>query len=200
MSADDGSPSEADQSVVGAVLCGGRSSRFGSDKALADADGQPLGARVVAALRLGGADPVAAIGGRAGPDLGIPTIPDLRPDEGPLAGLATALLWAKTGLVAVAPCDHPLLQPAHVLALISAATANPTKAAVATTDGIPQVSLAVWPANRGRDLLRVIDGGARAFRAALDIIDWVGVALPDAAVADADTPQELARLLGRRIE
>ncbi len=186
--------------VVGAVLCGGRSSRFGSDKALADADGVPVGARVVAALRGGGADPVAAIGGTAGPALAIPTIADLRPGEGPLPGLATALLWAKTGMVVVAPCDLVLLSAADVAALVSAAAANPGLAVVATRDGQPQVSLAVWPAVRGRDVLKIVDQGKRAFRAALDVVDWVGVELPPSALADADTPDELARLLSGRID
>lgn len=186
--------------IVGAVLCGGRSSRFGSDKALADADGVPVGARVIAALRGGGADPVAAIGGTAGPALNIPTIADLRPGEGPLPGLATALLWAKTGLVVVAPCDLVLLSPTDVAALVSAAAINPGLAVVATRDGEPQVSLAVWPAERGRDVLKIVDQGKRAFRAALDVIDWVGVELPSSALADADTPDELARLLSGRID
>lgn len=187
-------------SIVGAVLCGGQSSRFGSDKALADADGMPVGARVVAALRGGGADPVAAIGGTAGPHLNIPTIADLRPGDGPLPGLATALLWAKTGLVVVAPCDLVLLAAEDVAALVSTAKTHPGNAVVATRDGEPQVSLAVWPAERGRDILRVVDEGKRAFRAAIDVIDWVGVELPESALADADTPEDLARLLAGRID
>ena len=58
--------------VVGAVLCGGRSSRFGSDKALAPFRSSTVGGHVVGALRSAGIDPVAAIGGSAGPALGIP--------------------------------------------------------------------------------------------------------------------------------
>ena len=185
--------------VVGAVLCGGRSSRFGSDKALADADGVPVGARVIAALRGGGADPVVAIGGTAGPELNIPTIADLRPG-GPLPGLATALLWAKSGLVVVAPCDLVLLTADNISALLGVAAIHRGKAVVATREGEPQVSLAVWPAERGRDVLRAVDEGKRAFRAALDLIDWVGVELPESALADADTPEELARLLAGRID
>lgn len=186
--------------VVGAVLCGGQSSRFGSDKALADANGVLVGARVVQALRGGGAEPVAAIGGTAGPKLNIPTIADLRPGEGPLPGLATALLWAKTGSVVVAPCDLVLLQASDVRALVTASAEHPDVAVVATRDGAPQVSLAVWPASRGRDVLRLVDDGRRAFRAALDVIEWVGVELPAAALADADTPDELARLLAEGID
>jgi len=170
--------SDGRQPVLGAVLCGGRSSRFGSDKAVAPADDTRLGSLVVTAMRGGGADPVAAIGGTAGPALGIPTIDDLHPDEGPLGGLATALLWAKTGLVVVAPCDLVLLEAAHVAALIEAAVRNPGHAVVATVNGRPQPSLALWPADQGRAVLDVFRQGRRAFRAALDVVDWSAWSFP----------------------
>ena len=97
------------QPIAGAVLVGGRSRRFGSDKALADAGGRPLGSRVIDALRAAGVDPVVAVGGTAGSTLGVPTVADRHPGEGPLAALATVLTWARSGLVVVAPCDLPLL-------------------------------------------------------------------------------------------
>ncbi len=184
--------------VIGAVLCGGRSPRFGSDKALAPAGDLLVGQRVVAALRAAGVDPVAAIGGSAGPRIGVPTIADLRPGDGPLAGLATALLWAKTGPVVVVPCDLVLLQGAHVSALLAAAVVDPKAVTVATVGGSPQVSLACWPAEHGRSVLQMLDRGEHRFHRALDELGWVGVELPPDAVADADTPAQLDRLLGRR--
>lgn len=179
-------------------MCGGRSSRFGSDKALAMAGDQMVGQRIVSALRAGGADPVAAIGGTAGHSLGIPTIADLRPDEGPLAGLATALLWAKTGPVVVVPCDLPLLRGEHVLQLCRVAREHPKEIVVATVDGRPQISLALWPAEIGRGVLKLLDDGVRTYRSALDLADWNGVEVAPAALEDADTPEELARLFGNR--
>jgi molybdopterin-guanine dinucleotide biosynthesis protein A len=179
--------------AAGGVLCGGRSSRFGRDKALVDAGGVPLGRRVVDALRSGGADPVVAVGGTAGNSLAVPTVPDRMPGAGPLAALATVLLWAGTGLVVVAPCDLPLLSGAHVAALIE--RAGPSTAAIAVIEGRPQPSLACWPASFGPILQRAVAGGQRAWRAALEAGDWTGVALPSAAAADADTPARLASLL-----
>lgn len=175
------------------MLCGGRSSRFGSDKALAPFGCSTVGGRVVAALREAGIDPVVAIGGRAGHSLGIPTVDDRRPGDGPLAGLATALLWARTGWVLVVPCDLPLLTPADVEMLL-ALDADDDRPVVATVDHRPMPSLSLWPAEHGRRLLNLIDDGQRRFQAALDGVEWRGVEVPSRALADADTPEELARL------
>jgi molybdopterin-guanine dinucleotide biosynthesis protein A len=189
--------------AVGAVLCGGRSSRFGQDKALADAGGVPLGLRVVEALRSGGADPVVAVGGAAGPALAIPTIADRAPGAGPLAALATALLWTGAGLVVVTPCDLPLLTGDHIAALIDRAglaeRAGQPAAAIAVVDGKPQPSVGCWPASFGPAVQRAVNGGQRAWHAALHAGPWTGVPLPAEALADADTPAALASLLARML-
>jgi molybdopterin-guanine dinucleotide biosynthesis protein A len=152
-------------------------------------------------MRGGGVDPVIAVGGTAGDQLGIPTVADLRPGLGPLGGLATALLWARTGWVVVAPCDLPLLEPADVTALVAGRlptgrAAGPDRPVVAVVDGRPQVSLSCWPAADGRRLLALLDGGDRALRGAIDGLEWTGVDLSPRALADADTPEELDRLGG----
>lgn len=184
--------------VVGAVLMGGASRRFGSDKALADVGGRPMAASVVGAMRGAGIDPVVAVGGSAGAELGVPTIPDRRPGDGPLAALATVLAWSSTDWVLVAPCDHPLLTSAHLIPLLDARLdpAGAT-AVVATLDGVPQPQLACWPSAAARTLQRRVDAGARAFRTALDVVAWSGVAMSDAALSDADDPVTLAALLER---
>ena len=186
-------PPERPGPLIGAVLCGGRSRRFGTDKALADAGGRPLGAWVVDALRQAGADPVVAVGGSAGTALGIPTIADRNPGAGPLAALATVLLWARTGLVVVAPCDLPLLRPDHLAALVAAA--GPGRSGVAEVDGRAQPSLACWPATLGPAIAALVRAGERAWQSALAAGPWVAVPLPRQAVADADTPASLQRLL-----
>lgn len=179
--------------LIGAVLTGGRSRRFGTDKALADVGGRPMAARVVEALRDAGADPVVAVGGTAGHELGVPTIADQRPGDGPLAALATVLIWARRGLVVVCPCDLPLLEAGHVTALVAAA--RPDRAAVALVDEQPQPSLACWPATYGAALHALVERGDRSWRAALNGVAWTGVPLPAEALADADTPDDLRRLL-----
>lgn len=182
---------------IGAVLCGGRSSRFGRDKALAEIDDTTtMGAVVVAALRAGGCDPVMAIGGTAGSSLGIPTVPDRHPGAGPLAALATALRWAGSGAVVVVPCDLPLLTGDHVAQLQAAhAAGEPNRAVIAVDDHGPQPQIGIWPASWGPAVAELVRNGTRAWRAALDVGPWEGISLPPAALADADTEAALSALI-----
>ena len=191
--------------VVGAVLSGGRSSRFGRDKAL-----EPVGDRtmlevVVEAFRSAGVDPVIAVGGTAGHELGIPTVADRRPDLGPLGGVATALYWAKRGHVLVAPCDLPRLTGEHVTRLLAgldgidaADESSVQLGVVAAVDGQPAHQLGVWPAMWWPDLRSALDKGRRRFSTMLDLGPWVTVEVPPEAVSDADDPNELHRLLADR--
>jgi molybdopterin-guanine dinucleotide biosynthesis protein A len=77
--------------ILGVVLAGGQSSRFGSDKALAELGGRSLILQAVETLS-GWCDHVVIVGRAEGP---APCLPDWpRPGMGPLAGLAAALHFA----------------------------------------------------------------------------------------------------------
>jgi molybdopterin-guanine dinucleotide biosynthesis protein A len=78
--------------ILGAVLAGGQSSRFGSDKALAEFRGRTLIARAVDTLA-GWCEHVVVVGRATAP---APTLPDWpRPGMGPLGGIAAALHLAR---------------------------------------------------------------------------------------------------------
>ena len=78
--------------ILGVVLAGGKSSRFGSDKALAELDGHTLLAHAVDALS-GWCEYVVIVGREVGP---APTLPDWpKPGMGPLGGLAAGLHLAR---------------------------------------------------------------------------------------------------------
>ena len=78
--------------ILGAVLAGGQSTRFGSDKALAELGGHTLLARAVDTLS-GWCEHVVVVGRETAP---APTIPDWpHSGMGPLAGIAAALHLAR---------------------------------------------------------------------------------------------------------
>ncbi|MFC4256891.1 molybdenum cofactor guanylyltransferase [Croceibacterium xixiisoli] len=108
--------------ILGVVLAGGQSSRFGSDKALAELHGRTLIARAVDNLS-GWCDHVVIVGRATGP---APCLPDWpRPGMGPLAGLAAALTYAQDEsyrtVLSCAVDSHSL--PANLLELLSPAPA-----------------------------------------------------------------------------
>lgn len=78
--------------ILGVVLAGGQSTRFGSDKALAELDGRTLLSRAVEALS-GWCELVVIAGREIGPGRCIPDWPG--PNMGPLAGIAAGLRYAR---------------------------------------------------------------------------------------------------------
>src|SRR5947209_7267292 len=107
--------------VVGAVMAGGRSSRFGRDKALLVVNGETLLQRTVATLREVAAD-VVVLGPpeRATQVSGVEVLQDAVPGIGPLGGIYTALR-ARPGCAAlVVAVDMPFLNAVllrHLVAL-----------------------------------------------------------------------------------
>jgi molybdenum cofactor guanylyltransferase len=95
--------------ISGAVLAGGRSSRFGRDKALELWKGKTLLEHALASLE--GCTERFIVGGtseRYG-FAGVPVHADLEPHQGSLYGLARALELAQSDRVAVMACDMPRL-------------------------------------------------------------------------------------------
>jgi molybdopterin-guanine dinucleotide biosynthesis protein A len=138
--------------ILGAVLAGGRSRRFGSDKALALFDGTALIDHALAALAAQCDEVVVC--GRPGPG----SITD-RPtaDLGPLGGLNGALHQAaahRFDAVVSVPCDMPIL-PTDLVARLQAA--GSTSFVTAT----PVIGL--WPARLADELdLHLAEGGDRS--------------------------------------
>ncbi len=147
--------------IAGLLLAGGRSSRFGADKALAHVGAQVLMEIPLAVLRE--ACGVVAISTRAGSavdahvrGLGEVCLHD-RTDrtEGPLLGIHAGLVWAETrgaGHMLTVGCDTPGVTVSLCHALHHAA--NQTGAAVARSDRGVEPLVAVWPVARS---LRMLD-------------------------------------------
>lgn len=147
------------RSVLGAILGGGGSVRFGSDKAVARFEGRALVDHVIAAL----APQVESLVVVGRDWAGLPRIEDLPvAGLGPLGGLAGALGHAlRHGFdaVLVAPCDTIGL-PADLLVRLGP---GPSVAA-------GHRSIGLWPASLAPALIaKLASGGSRALR------DWVTV-------------------------
>lgn len=95
----------------GAVLAGGKSSRFGSNKARYVHQNKSLIQHVLASL--GPASEHFIIANQPYPDLELPVYGDILTVAGPLTGIHAALHYARYDWVAVAACDMPLLTVAY---------------------------------------------------------------------------------------
>lgn len=169
--------------ILGAILAGGRSTRFGSDKALALLDGRPLIEHAAAAL----APHVAqiAVCGRIDPRW--TCLPDRpAPDMGPLGGLAAALAYAReegfAGVLSTG-CDMPVLPVALIENLIGE---DP-----AVVEG--QHLIGYWPADLADRLLDHLGRSeTRSIRAWLAEIGARRVAQGAARLPNINRPDDLA--------
>jgi molybdenum cofactor guanylyltransferase len=158
--------SPASRLVAGVVLAGGRSVRFGGEKAAAQLAGRPL--LMWAAQRLKDSCAAVAVNARPGTEAealaqaaGLPVLHDAPGDAaGPLAGIKAGLAWAQglgAGSLAVSPCDAPLLPHDLFVRLIAAAGAG---AAMAETADGRQPLCAVWPVSALPTVVEALAGGA----------------------------------------
>jgi molybdopterin-guanine dinucleotide biosynthesis protein A len=152
--------------VAGVVLAGGRSVRFGGEKAAALLAGKPL--LMWAVERLKGSCAAVAVNARPGTEAeavaqaaGLPVLHDAGGDAaGPLAGVKVGLGWARdlgARSLAVSPCDAPLLPGDLFVRLIEAAGAG---AAMAETADGRQPLCALWPVSALSTVVAALAGGA----------------------------------------
>ena len=120
--------------VTGAILAGGNSSRMGRDKALLPWHGKPLISHAADTLRAL-FDDVYICGGT--PDrygfLGLPFLPDLVPESGPLGGIHAALSHCAPAPVFILSCDMPLVSRSLIEYILQFPSSAPIT--VAAVDG-----------------------------------------------------------------
>ena len=139
--------------VLGVILAGGKSQRFGSDKALARVDGKALIEHAV--LALSPQVNALAISGR--PWGAVPVIEDYpAPGLGPLGGLAGALRYA-----GARGFDHVLSVPVDTYPLPRDLTARLGAAPAVFAD---QYLIGIWPADLAAQLEEHIAEGHRSVR------------------------------------
>ena len=168
--------------MLGVVLAGGKSSRFGSDKALAEVAGRNLIS--IAVDRLSGwCDEVVIAGREYGPARCIPDQPS--PDLGPLGGLCAALrLAADEGHDVVLSCSVDCLDLPEDLP----AQLQPAPSCLAQ-----QPVVGLWPASASATLEALLaSGGNRSMR---HFAQSIGARLieTDWQAGNVNTPADLER-------
>ncbi len=205
--------------VAGIVLAGGRSRRYGSDKLVAEIDGEPLLWRPIRALAAADIDELIVVISPDGPP---PTLP---PEElgahegldghgpirivrdpvafgGPLVGLRSGLQVARADRVIVVAGDQPSLRPELLRLLVDPAIAPASADAVALIDpdGVRRPLPSALHRRRAlaaADALLAAD--ERRLRSLLDRLDVTSVGEPTWRVVDpdagwtrdVDTPEDL---------
>ncbi len=170
---------------------------MGRDKALLPVAGTAMAIRVADALRAGGCDPVVAVGGDSDAlhELGLVTIADRWPGEGPLGGVITALEhFATYDAVVVVACDLPQLTSATVSLLVSALTeadgTDVADVAIAVTDR-QQPLCAAWQRSAAAPLAVAFSGGGRRLLEAIANLRVIEVSVAADELINVNTVNDL---------
>ncbi|MGZ5878781.1 MAG: molybdenum cofactor guanylyltransferase [Croceibacterium sp.] len=169
--------------ILGVVLAGGQSTRFGSDKALAELGGRTLLARAVDALG-GFCEYVVVAGRELAP---APRIPDWpRAGMGPLGGIAAGMHLAQDqDYEAVLTCGvDSVALPENLLELLS-----PAPAYLAD-----QPVVGLWPVGACATIERILEGDGR--HSMLVFAEAVGARAvkTKSQSANINTPADLAAM------
>ncbi len=195
--------------VYGLVLAGGRSSRFGQEKAAAQLAGRPMIAWVLDVLTP--ACVAVAVSARPGTQAAaygdavgcIALVDDSSDPEGPLAGVRAGLAWAHAhgaDVLATAPCDTPFL-PADLVARLVEGWTPGDGARMAVSPAGPAPLCALWPVP---DALRLVGetlalGRHPSIRQVLEHLRAVEVEFPDPRAFDnLNTPADYAAAISGR--
>lgn len=129
--------------ITGVILAGGRSERFGGNKAFAAFQGVPFIERVVRVMKSIFENLLIVTNTPQDYNrLGLPILTDIEPYKGPLGGIVTALQHSPTDRIFVVACDMPILDPKVIAQIIE--KANGFDAAVPIHDGIREYLLALY--------------------------------------------------------
>ncbi len=178
------------------ILAGGVSRRMGTDKSLLPYGGQTLIEHIAAQLK-----PVAKViristGGQAlHAAMGLPLVPDLRPDCGPLMGIASGLRVASRDWTLVVATDIPAL-PMNLLDKLWEYTASARCIVPKPSDGRPQPLFALYHRDLADEILAFLDRGERR------VLDFVGscgatiLAVPAVKIANLNDRSAYEAALG----
>jgi molybdopterin-guanine dinucleotide biosynthesis protein A len=178
------------------ILVGGRSSRMGSDKALADSDGRAMALRV-ADKAAGVCGTVSLVGEPAiYCALGLPVIADRFPGQGPLAGIEAALSVSTSDSNLIIACDMPAI---HENLLEELFTADGDCVMPSHDDGKVEPLCAVYQRRCHPVIREALEAGIRRITDALRLLEDHGLAIryirvsSPSSFANLNTPEDWRR-------
>lgn len=163
--------------LTGVLLVGGASTRFGSPKALAVVDGEPLADRAWRTLGEACDERIAV--GKGDEELSFPVLADGVEERAAIHGLVAGLRAARTDVCVVVPVDCPRITAEALHALADACR----DAAVPQTGPLPGAYRTT--------ALPALTSGELSIRRALDGLDVAVVELDPALLLNVNTPDDV---------
>ncbi len=157
-----------------AILAGGASRRFGSDKALFRfGSGHPTLIERTVAIARSLSDRVVIIGHDrfAGLNLEAAIVPDDEPGRGPLAGILTGLRVLERSRVLVLACDMPCLSPALLRMLIERPVDRDRIVVPRTDDGRWHPMHAIYPRSMLGAIAQALETGNGSVRSLFGLVE-----------------------------
>jgi molybdopterin-guanine dinucleotide biosynthesis protein A len=129
--------------ITGVILAGGRSERFGKNKAFATFQGVPLIERALRVMTALFREVMIVTNSPAEyPPYGVLVLTDQEPHQGPLGGLVTALSASTNDAVFAVGCDMPILDPSVIAKIVE--QGRGFDAAIPVHDGIREYLMALY--------------------------------------------------------
>lgn len=182
------------------ILAGGKSRRFGENKALFKINGRAVIEIVIAAIPPGNSVFIVTNSPAEYTHLGLPVLPDNYPNAGPLAGIHAGLSHSACEWNFFLACDFPRLLTA-VIDEISAALFNKNKEEEGAQVILPETAeglqplCALWSKSALPLIEAALKGKRRSVRAVLAQLSLHRVSLTEPeALLNLNTREDLAKL------
>ena len=178
-----------------AVLCGGKSSRMGREKAELLYRGVSFLDLQINKLRSIGIEDIL-IAGHSDPGPGTRPVRDVFPGKGPLSGIHAALQQAENERILVLAVDMPLLPAEHLLSLLEEENAD---AVLWSSDGRTQPLPGVYSKKLLPLCEEILQGNRTSVRMLLDRCSVCAIEYTKDPeyLSNCNTPEEYRRLTAR---
>ena len=176
------------------ILCGGKSRRMGTDKALLRLEGSTFLNRLISRSRPFFREVVLLCAGNRYPDP-LRHIADARLDIGPLGGLLAALHDCDDQPhIAVLPVDSPRISGQTLSYLAQAMPGPDLDALIARSGTEVQPLMGIYKVRVSKRLGPYLDGGGRRVMGFLDTVDYAFFDVGWKDISNINTPDDYKRL------